>query len=89
MEHVIDVTSGTIGMKPMCHSLKIPPNTLNTVLFFFFLMFVYFETERESVCARAQKGQRGQGREKIPSRLHTASAEPDVGLKLTNCEIMT
>ena len=28
-------------------------------------------------------------REKISSRLHAASTEPDVGLKLTNHEIMT
>ena len=29
------------------------------------------------------------GRQRIPSRLCTASMEPDVGLKPTNCEIMT
>ena len=28
-------------------------------------------------------------RERISSRLHAVRAEPDVGLKLTNCEIMT
>ena len=28
-------------------------------------------------------------RERIPSRLHAVSVEPDVGLKLTNCETMT
>ena len=27
-------------------------------------------------------------KERIPSRLHTVSAEPYVGLQLTNCEIM-
>ena len=32
---------------------------------------------------------RERGRERIPSRLHTVSAEPDVGLETTNCEIMT
>ena len=35
----------------------------------------------------------GRGRERrrgrIPSRLHTVSAEPDVGLELTSQEIMT
>ena len=36
------------------------------------------------------KGQQGRGeREGIPSRLPTVSTEPDVGLDLTNCEIMT
>ena len=28
-------------------------------------------------------------RERIPSRLHIVSAESHMGLKLTNCEIMT
>ena len=32
---------------------------------------------------------RERGRERIPSRLHTVSTEPDVGLDLTNHEIMT
>ena len=42
---------------------------------------VYFEKERER--------QRETGRERIPSRFHTVSTEPEVGLELTNCEIMT
>ena len=42
-----------------------------------FLMFILRERERE------------RERERIPSRLHTVSTEPDVGLGLTNCEIMT
>ena len=29
------------------------------------------------------------GGERTPSRLHTVSTEPDAGLNLTNCEIMT
>ena len=28
-------------------------------------------------------------RERIPSRLHTVTTVPEVGLKLMNCEIMT
>ena len=39
-----------------------------------------------------QKGRergREKVRERIPSRLHTVSAEPDVGLNLTYHEIMT
>ena len=35
------------------------------------------------------EGQRERGRERIPSRLHAVSAEPDTGLKLMNHEIMT
>ena len=40
-------------------------------------------------CARAGEGQREREKERIPSRLHIVSAEPDVGLELMNHEIMT
>ena len=46
---------------------------------------MYFVIERE----RVGKGQRERGRERIPSRLHTDSTEPDTGLELTIREIMT
>ena len=49
-------------------------------------MFIYFERERYS--ANGRWGQR-ERRERIPSRLHIVSAEPDVGLEPTNHEIMT
>ena len=40
---------------------------------------------------RVSEPERGRekGRERIPSRFHTISAEPDTGLELTNHEIMT
>ena len=44
-------------------------------------MFIF---ERE----RAGEGQRERGRERIPSRLHAVSAEPNVGLEPMNREIM-
>ena len=50
--------------------------------------------ERDSACARehrymrAGEGQKEKERERISNRLHTVSAEPDVGLNLT-VEIMT
>ena len=47
----------------------------------FFKLFIYLEKER----ARAGEGQR----ERVPSRLHTVSAEPDAGLDPTNHGIMT
>ena len=37
----------------------------------------------------AGEGQRERERERIQSRLHTVSMEPDAGLKLTKHEIMT
>ena len=42
-----------------------------------------FEREHEK-----EKG-REREREGIPSRLHAVSTEPDMGLKFTNCKIMT
>ena len=47
-----------------------------------------FEREREREGAHAGKG-RERGRERISSRLHVVSTEPDAGLELTSCEIMT
>ena len=46
-------------------------------------LFMYFERERGE-----GEGQR-ERRERVPSRLHSISAVPDVGLDLTNCEIVT
>ena len=54
---------------------------------FFFLVFIYFERERMHV--HEQGRDRERERERIPSRLRAVSAEPDVGLELTNHEIMT
>ena len=47
-------------------------------------LFFLFE-ERQSTCASEQ----GRDRERIPSRLHAISTEPDTGPDLTNREIMT
>ena len=38
---------------------------------------------------RQGEGQRERERERIPSRLHTVSAEPDAGLELMNRESVT
>ena len=53
------------------------------MIWIFLHLFLYFEKERER--ARAGEGQR----ERISSRLHTVSLEPDAGLELTNHEVMT
>ena len=45
-------------------------------------MFIYFEREEG-------QRERERGGERIPSRLHAVSAEPDTGLESTNREIMT
>ena len=48
-------------------------------------MFIFRERESES----RGGAERGRERERIPSRLHSVSAELDAGLELMNCEIMT
>ena len=50
-------------------------------------MFIHFERERER--ERESRGGAERERQRIPSRLCTISAEPDVGLEVTNHEIMT
>ena len=47
------------------------------------------ERERKRERERVSRGGAERGRERIQSRLHAVSSEPNVGLDLTNCEIMT
>ena len=57
-------------------------------IYFFSLIYLLSEREKESR-GRAERGrerERERERERIPSRLCT---EPDAGLELTNCEVMT
>ena len=51
----------------------------------FLSLLIYFERERKSRGGAERKGER----ERIPRRLYAVSAEPNMGLNLTNCEIMT
>ena len=39
--------------------------------------------------SRGEAEREGDTESKTGSRLHTVSTEPDAGLQLTNCEIMT
>ena len=55
---------------------------------FFLSLFMYFESKRERVWAHTWGGAE-RGRDRIPSRLFAISAEPEVGLELTNREIVT
>ena len=45
--------------------------------------------ERARTHMNIGEGQRERGGERIPSRLRAVSAEPEVGLELTNREIMS
>ena len=53
----------------------------------FFISFIYLFIVRERESVR-RAGAETEG-ERTPSRLCTVSTEPDVGLELTNHEIMT
>ena len=50
------------------------------------LMLIYFERERES---RGGAEREGDIKSDAGSRLWAVSTEPNAGLELTNCEIMT
>ena len=51
-------------------------------------MFIYFwESERQSACGGGEERE-GDIESEAGSRLQAASTEPDMGLQLTNCEIM-
>ena len=60
------------------------------ILFFIFNVYLFIERERE----RERENEWGRSRERETQNPKQApgselSAEPDMGLKLTNCEIMT
>ena len=57
---------------------------------FFFLMFVFiFETEQDRALSGGGAEREGDPESKAGSRLRAVNPEPDTGLELTNCEIMT
>ena len=55
----------------------------------FLSLFIERERERERERASISRGGAERRRDRIPSRLCTTSTEPNVGLELTNREIMT
>ena len=79
----------TANVKHSGQSLKAFPKirnktrmcTLKTSFFFFLSLSLFILRETDMV--RAREGQRERGRERIPSRLCAARAEPNMGLKST------
>ena len=76
-----------------CQYDKIKQLAFFLFLSFFPYLLIYFEREREREKEREREHAWGRGRERegereSPSRLHTVSAEPDMGLELMNSEIM-
>ena len=58
---------------------------------FFKIYFIYFKRARVCMCTckQGRERERERERERLLSRLHAISAEPDEGIKLTNCKITT
>ena len=85
-------TTGVMAETLICllesekHSTELSREAV-TIKIVFVKVSLFGETERVGV--RAGEGQRDRDRERIPSRLHTVSAEPSSGLYLTNHEIVT
>ena len=50
-------------------------------------MYLFMLRERE--CMSRERAEKDRERERIPSRLHAVSTEPDAGLEPTNHKIMT
>ena len=60
------------------------------LLIYLFNVYLFWERERERKSEHMSRGRaERERRERIPSRLHAVSVEPDVGLDFMNCEIMT
>lgn len=57
--------------------------------FFFFLMFIYFWGRERQSMSRGGAEREGDTECEAGSRLWAVSTEPDAGLELTSCEIMT
>ena len=59
-------------------------------MFYFFNTFILYLTDRDRVWAgEGQREREGDTECEAGSRLWAVSTEPDAGLELTNCEIMT
>ena len=56
-------------------------------MFFFYILFI-FDRERQSTSGGGAVRE-GDTESEAGSRLRAISTEPDAGLELTNCEIMT
>ena len=57
--------------------------------YYYFFIFNFFLNVYLLWGVRSRERERERERERIPSRLHAISAEPNVGLDLTNHEITT
>ena len=59
------------------------------IILFFFNLSLLILKDRGNETQRVEEEHREGERERIPSRIHTVSTEPDAGVNPTNCEITT
>ena len=83
-------------MRPMWAFLLTELEIIHLCSFFLVHLFILREREREREREKEREREEMSGgasergeRERIPTRLHTVSAEPGVGLEPTSCEIMS
>ena len=82
--------SEILGMKfSNLYFNKSPKDDSDALFFLIFKSLREKERERERESELELARNRERKRERIPSRLHAVSAEPNSGLDITNCEIMT
>ena len=84
-----EVNWGFLKMKSqwlfLCHFWPVE-YSFSFLRFFFLSLFIYLEKERE--CMSEVEAKR-EGRQRVLNRLQLVSTEPDVGLELTNGEIVS
>ena len=57
--------------------------------FFFFNVYLFLRERQRQSASRGGAEREGDTKSKAGSRLRAVSPEPDAGLELVNCEIMT
>ena len=67
---------------------RFSPKLLN-IFFNFFNVYLFLRDSERQSASRGGAEREGDAESEAGSRLRTVSTEPDAGLDLTNCEIMT
>ena len=77
--------SGKNGQRVKNHSTTY--RSYNSLKKFFFNVYLFLRKRQSASGGEAERG--GDTQSETGSRLRTVSTEPDLGLELVNCEVMT
>ena len=84
------VSPQMLGCWPKCEQSKLDMSCSAAFLFYLFrCLFIYFGLREHKQGRGREREREGDRESKAGSRLRTVSTEPDVGLELTNREIVT